>query len=127
MACPYKAIKINGKKHDEYRYIMEQYLGKKLSFNEVVHHINGDKKDNRIENLELQTRSNHSSQAMKGNTNSKGTIHNTHKYKDGKFWCNRCKRYLDKDQFWKSKSKRYGVRTYCKKCTNLPKSTSIIV
>jgi DNA-binding NarL/FixJ family response regulator len=39
---------------------MEQYLGRKLEFNEVVHHINGDTYDNRIENLELKSRSEHS-------------------------------------------------------------------
>ncbi|MCK9310007.1 MAG: HNH endonuclease [Candidatus Cloacimonetes bacterium] len=45
---------------DEHRYIMEQHLGRKLDFNEVVHHINGDTYDNRIENLELKSRSEHS-------------------------------------------------------------------
>ena len=36
-----------------HRFIMEQFLKRKLSIREIVHHINGDTKDNRIENLEL--------------------------------------------------------------------------
>ena len=37
----------------ENRYIMEQYLGHLFPSSEHVHHRNGDKQDNRLENLEL--------------------------------------------------------------------------
>ena len=49
----YKSLRINGIKYDEHRMIIENYLGRKLNRNEVVHHINGDKSDNRIENLKV--------------------------------------------------------------------------
>ncbi len=49
----YWKISIKGKEMKYHRYVMENYLGRKLSEDEVIHHIDNDIHNNDISNLEL--------------------------------------------------------------------------
>lgn len=55
----YKTKKINGKQIYLHRWVIEQHIGRKLTRSEVVHHINGDPHDNRIQNLIVLSQSEH--------------------------------------------------------------------
>lgn len=56
----YRELHVGGRRIYEHRYFMEIKIGRKLSRYEHVHHINGIKTDNRIENLVLINESMHS-------------------------------------------------------------------
>lgn len=43
----------------EHRLVMEEYLGRYLTKDEIVHHINENPSDNRPENLQIMTRPEH--------------------------------------------------------------------
>lgn len=49
----YADIVVSGKRYPEHRKIMEDFLERKLTKGESVHHKNGLRSDNRLENLEL--------------------------------------------------------------------------
>jgi len=57
--CGYKILFINGHSIPEHRLIMEKHLKRKLKKSELVHHINGNRLDNNIKNLQLFTKGEH--------------------------------------------------------------------
>lgn len=86
----------------EHRLIMEKHLGRYLKQDEVVHHINGNKADNRLENLRVMTRSDHISLHHKGKSNSKVEVS-----------CHSCgKKFLA----WPSQVVRNGAKFCDRKC-----------
>ena len=47
----YRQCRTDRRRIDEHRLVMEQGLGRRLSSCELVHHVNGDTRDNRPDNL----------------------------------------------------------------------------
>lgn len=55
----YETIQIAKKQLRKHRFVMEEFIGRSLSKNELVHHIDGNRQNNDIENLKIVTRSEH--------------------------------------------------------------------
>lgn len=61
---------------------MEEYIGRPLRKDEVVHHVDGNKRNNNITNLMLMTRSEHAKIHAENLNRSKAVVQYS---KDGKF------------------------------------------
>lgn len=71
----------------QHRIIVEKHIGRILDRDEVVHHKNGNKLDNRLENLEIMSREKHTSLHNKGkhlSVEHRKKIGKAHK--DNKYW-----------------------------------------
>lgn len=55
----YMCRRVNGREVKEHRFVMEQNLGRKLEPWEHVHHKDGDKTNNQVENLAVITAEEH--------------------------------------------------------------------
>ena len=53
----------------EHRLTMSDHIGRPLETSELVHHINGNKSDNRLENLVIITRADHAAHHHTGESN----------------------------------------------------------
>lgn len=129
MVSRYKAIRVNGIKIDEHRHIMQEYLGRKLTFNEIVHHIDGNSRNNSLDNLKLLSRTDHTKEHLyKGDyftidgkviskrLKEKAKENQKNKFKNGCYLCCKCNIFKEPSEYHKDRTSWSGLYLKCKQC-----------
>jgi HNH endonuclease len=108
---PYAA---KNKRVKEHRYVIEQHIGRYLLPQEVVHHKNGIKDDNRIENLELLSNNSEHLRAHHAEKHPRQKPENTATQR----LCGRCGtiKSLTSENFTTAKNDMYGFAHTCRPC-----------
>ena len=106
----YVLIQTNNGRELEHLIVAEKMIGRKLTKDEIVHHINGKRDDNRPENLRVL--SGHEKHV------DVHTSKRREKYPDGFKSCPKCGVIKPFSDFHKNKSKSNGMNSNCKICHN---------
>lgn len=70
----YKRVKVGGHAKNAHRAFVERLVGRKLDRDEVIHHIDCDKRNNDVSNLIIMSRSDHAKLHATGNVPKEETI-----------------------------------------------------
>lgn len=89
------------------KYLMEQHIGKKLDFNETIHHIDGDFTNNKLSNLKIIDRKIHAAQ----------DVIRIKKIKVECVWCG--KKMIRKAIATHNNSEKGCAGPFCKPCAGL--------
>lgn len=98
----------------QHRLIVEKKIGRFLSGKEIVHHLNGDPSDNRVDNLILLFNQKEHIRVHKGWLKQEGHWNKK---------CPRCKKFYivsEKNWYFRKQGKGAGSPTsFCKKCSSI--------
>lgn len=112
-ATGYASIRLNGKEILLHRWIAGLALGRSLKSNELVHHVNYNKLDNRKKNLVICKED---SYHMILHARTDIILAGGHP--DKHYVCNKCRELKELADFPKNKSHWNGYSHYCKICAN---------